>query len=393
MMGRSSNVLDWIVRSLLLFLVVASPWPFGSVAPRGASTLAAALLVLYGAYGAIRCLQKRSAAPPFGWVWIVSGLAATAIQNLPLPATLTGIAPGVNRAYAPLATELGDVGGWHGLSIEPFRTEWYLLQLLSLACAFHLANRLFRRTIERTLLAGTLAAAGVALSLFAVYQKARFGNVLYGVVPVESGTPFGPFVNHNHFAGYVQATALVALGTAIGLSRRANAACLFFAGASVLMGIAHLLSQSRGGILALGVGLATLAGLSSRETGKGRSLLFAGGTLAVALFLVVFAPGAVFQRLASLGQASEDDSVQFRIQLWSDSLGLWASSPVVGTGLGTYATAIPPYRKGPSEIRAEYAESDWIQLLCEGGLIGLAIAMILIAAVLRSGLRQARAET
>ncbi|MGH9388340.1 MAG: hypothetical protein ACRD1Z_01920, partial [Vicinamibacteria bacterium] len=98
-----------------------------------------------------------------------------------------------------------------------------MLHLLSLGCAFHLANRLFRKSAERNFLAYSLAAVGVALSLFAVYQKARFGTVLYGWVPVESGTPFGPFVNHNHFAGYVEAAALVALGASIGLSRRASA--------------------------------------------------------------------------------------------------------------------------------------------------------------------------
>jgi len=45
-----------------------------------------------------------------------------------------------------------------------------------------------------------------------------------------------------------------------------------------------------------------------------------------------------------------------------------------------------------AEIRAEYAESDWLQLLCEAGLIGLAIAVILIASSLRGGLREARGE-
>jgi len=398
--GPSPKIRDWIPRFLLIFLVVASPWPFGSVAPRAASTLTAALLVFYGLYWAVQLLRERSATAPHGWLWIVSGLAFVAIQNLPLPSALTAVAaPAVARAYAPLGTELdagvGSADGrWHPISIEPFRTEWSLLQLLSLACAFHLANRLFRKTAERNFLAYSLAAVGVALSLFAVYQKARFGTVLYGRVPVESGTPFGPFVNHNHFAGYVEAAALVALGASIGLSRRASALALLLAGSSVLMGIAHLLSHSRGGLLALGAGLATLAWLSrGREAGEGRPLVIAGGALAVAAFLLVFAPSSLFQRLASFGNPAADDSMEFRIQLWSDSLGLWASSPVVGTGLGTYSAAIPSYRSGPDEIRAEYAESDWLQLLCEAGLIGLAIAAILIASSLRVGLKEARGET
>jgi O-antigen ligase len=400
MKGPSPKILDWIPRLFLIVLVVASPWPFGSVTPRAASTLTAALLVFYGLYWAVQLLRKRSATAPHGWLWILSGLAFVAIQNLPLPSALTAVAaPAVARAYAPLGTELdagvGSADGrWHPISIEPFRTEWSLLQLLSLACAFHLANRLFRKTAERNFLAYSLAAVGVALSLFAVYQKARFGTVLYGRVPVESGTPFGPFVNHNHFAGYVEAAALVALGASIGLSRRASALALLLAGSSVLIGIAHLLSHSRGGLLALGAGLATLAWLSrGREAGEGRPLVIAGGALAVAAFLLVFAPSSLFQRLASFGSPAGDDSIQFRVQLWSDSLGLWGSSPVVGTGLGTYSDAIPSYRSGPDEIRAEYAESDWLQLLCEAGIIGLAIATILIASSLRVGLKEARGET
>jgi O-antigen ligase len=393
------GIRDWIPRFLLLVLVVASPWPFGSVAPRAASTLAAALLVLYGLFWASELLRNRSATAPHGWRWIASGLAFVAVQNLPLPPAITALAaPAVARAYAPLSTEVYRGGesasSWHPISIEPFRTEWSLLQLLSLACAFHLANRLFRRSAERNLFAYSLAAVGVALSLFAVYQKARFGAVLYGRVPVESGSPFGPFVNHNHFAGYAEASALVALGAAIGLSRRASALALLLAGSSVLIGIAHLLSHSRGGLLALGTGLATLAWLSrGREAGEGRPFFLAGGALAVGAFLLVFAPSSLSERLASFGNPAGDDSVGFRVQLWSDSLGLSASSPVVGTGLGTFAAAIPPYRSGPSEIRAEYAESDWLQLLCEAGLVGLALAVILVASSLSAGLREARRET
>ncbi len=398
--GSFPNIRTLAPHLLLILLVVASPWPFGSVTPRAASILAATLLVFYGLYWAVQLLRNRSATAPHGWPWILSGMAFVAIQNLPLPSAFSAVAaPAVARAYAPLGTELDDGvgaadGRWHPFSIEPFRTEWSLLQLLSLACAFHLANRLFRKTAARNFLAYSLATVGVALSLFAVYQKARFGTVLYGRVPVESGTPFGPFVNHNHFAGYVEAAALVALGASIGLTRRASALALLLAGSSVLIGIAHLLSHSRGGLLALGAGLATLAWLSrSRETGEGRLLLITGGALAVAAFLLVFAPSSLFQRLASFGSPAGDDSIQFRVKLWSDSLGLWGSSPIVGTGLGTYSAAIPSYRSGPDEIRAEYAESDWLQLLCEAGIIGLAIAAILIGSSLRAGLKEARGET
>ncbi|MGH9388339.1 MAG: hypothetical protein ACRD1Z_01915 [Vicinamibacteria bacterium] len=126
MKGPSPNILDWIPRSFLILLVVASPWPFGSVAPRAASTLTAALLVFYGLYWAIQLLRQRNATAPHGWPWIVSGLLFVTIQSLPLPSALTAVAaPAVARAYAPLATELGASSagsGWHPISVEPFRT-------------------------------------------------------------------------------------------------------------------------------------------------------------------------------------------------------------------------------------------------------------------------------
>ncbi|HEY7818719.1 MAG TPA: O-antigen ligase family protein, partial [Vicinamibacteria bacterium] len=374
-------------RAFLLFVVVLSPWPFGSVAPRAAATLTAVLLTFYGLYWANRLLRQRAVTLPPGWIWMVCGLALVAVQTIPLPAPLADFAaPAVGRAYEPLGNVLESGGErWHSLSLEPFRTEWGFLQLLGLGCAFHLANRLFRTRAERNLLACTIAGLGVALSLFAVYQNARFGTVLYGRVPVDSGTPFGPFVNHNHFAGYAEAAALVALGAAIGLSGRRSPLAFLLAGCAVLIGIAHLLSHSRGGLLALASGIAALFWLTRRQ--EGALGLRTGGILAVCLFLAVFAPSSLSRRLATFGNPVNDDSIQFRLQLWSDSFGLWTSSPLLGTGLGTYAAAIPPHRTGPEEIRAEYAESDWLQLLCEMGIAGLAIAAVLLARTLGAAVR------
>jgi tetratricopeptide (TPR) repeat protein len=105
--------------------------------------------------------------------------------------------------------------------------------------------------------------------------------------------------------------------------------------------------------------------------------------VAVLSFVLVFAPSSLYQRLATLGDPGADDSVQFRVQLWKDSAGLFGRSPGVGTGLGTYAAAIPPHRSGPDETRAEYAESDWVQLACEGGAAALSVAVLFLLAIAR----------
>jgi O-antigen ligase len=380
-----------IPRFLLLVLVVAAPWPFGSVTPRAAAMLTASLLILFGAYWSIALFRGRSVEAPPALPWITAALALVAFQSLPWPESFSDwIAPAVGRVYGRLRAEEVS-SGWHPLSLEPFQTRWLGVQLLGLVAAFHLAQRFTRRSGDRNLFAYALTSVGVALSLFAVYQKSRFGNLLYGSVVVESGTPFGPFVNHNHFAGYAEACALVALGAALACRRRSPALAFLLGGSAMLIGIAHVLSQSRGGLLALGAGLATLAWLSKRDDARPRRLALAGGGLAVAMFLLLFGPSSLNQRLSTLSDPASDDSIRFRVQLWSDSLRLWERSPVIGTGIGTYAAAIPPYRSGPDETRAEYAESDWLQVLCESGLAGIAVLGAFLFSNLRSGRREARA--
>jgi O-antigen ligase len=378
-------------RVLLFVVIAAAPWHFGSVTPRAASILTASLLILSGVFWAMELLRGRGLQAPPAWPWIAIGLALVLFQSVPWPASLSDLlAPGVGQAYRPLRDEPMSLG-WHPLSLEPFQTRWLGLQLLGLVAAFHLANRLSRRSSDRNLFAYVLTALGVALSLFAVYQKSRFGNLLYGSVHVESGTPFGPFVNHNHFAGYAEACALVALGAALGSSRRSSALSFLLGGSAVLIGIAHLLSHSRGGLLALGAGLLTLVWLFRGDEARARRLILAGGGIAVALFLLFFGPSSLFQRVSTFSDPAADESFQFRVRLWSDSVRLWEASPVFGTGLGTYAAAIPPYRSGPDETRAEYAESDWLQILCEGGIAGIAVLGAFLFSILRSGYRDSRA--
>jgi O-antigen ligase len=379
-------------RFLLLALVAAAPWPFGSVTPRAASILTASLLLLSGVFWSIEMFRGRSLRAPPALPWIAIGFALVFFQIVPWPESLSDlIAPGVGQAYRPLRDEQLSAG-WHPLSVEPFQTRWLAVQLLGLVAAFHLANRLSRRSGDRNLFAYVLTAAGVALSLFAVYQKSRFGNLLYGMVGVKSGTPFGPFVNHNHFAGYVEGCALLALGAALGSSRRSSALSLLLGGSAVLIGIAHVLSHSRGGLLALGSGLAVLAWLSRGDEARPRRLVLLGGGVAVALFLLLFGPSSLFLRLSTFSDPAADDSVRFRARLWSDSLRLWERSPFFGTGLGTYAAAIPPHRSGPDETRAEYAESDWLQILCESGLAGITVLSAFLFSISRNGHREARGE-
>ena len=174
---------DWAFRLALLLLIVVAPWPFGSVTPGPAAALTAALLLLGGAFLLTRIYFGRAYRTP-GWHWLAAALALVALQQMPLPSSFSETtAPAIARDYEAARTVTGS-GAWHPMSLEPFQTRSSFLQLAGFLAAFWLASQLFRGGPERRVLVYTLAFLGVALALFAVFQKARYGTVLYGRFPV-----------------------------------------------------------------------------------------------------------------------------------------------------------------------------------------------------------------
>lgn len=62
-------------------------------------------------------------------------------------------------------------------------------------------------------LAGALVILGAALATVGIVQRATFNGKIYGFWElVQGGAPFGPFVNKNHFAGWMLMGLPVALG-------------------------------------------------------------------------------------------------------------------------------------------------------------------------------------
>jgi O-antigen ligase len=239
----------------------------------------------------------------------------------------------------------------------------------------------------------TVAAGGFALSVYAIFARARFGVLLYGRFEVPTINPFGPFVSKNHFAGYVAMAALLAAGLAIGLadaarrrdrdwtaSPRAGAVVLAMV-AAFAMALAVLASLSRGGAIALAAGVASLLALLAIRArgGRGRAGLLSSLVLAgiLGLVMVVLVPPATHERLRDLGGAS------FRLDTWRDTLRMSLASPVVGQGLGAFHDAYPPFKRGHGQIRVEHAENDYVETLAESGVLGL--ALVLAAGVLLLG--------
>jgi hypothetical protein len=66
------------------------------------------------------------------------------------------------------------------------------------------------------------------------------------------------------------------------------------------------------------------------------------------------------------------------MRVWGDVARMGAASPGLGHGFGAFATAFPRYKRSDGELRVEHAENDYLEILAEGGLLGLGLALWLL---------------
>jgi O-antigen ligase len=389
----------------LVVLVVVAPWPYGGTDPRVVQGLTVVTLTLALWAAAARTFHARRERAPVP-AWPLAGLFGLAVlQVVPMPrGLLTLLAPGPAALYYPetaaAAAVLGP--GAHPISLDPDATRRALAFAAGLV-ALALAAVPALRARRLALASATIVCGGaLAVAVYGVVARTLFGNLLFGRIVVPTVAPFGPFVSKNHFAGYVEMAALLAAGLALGLAdeaRRSKAALswvgspragrvVLAGGAAVAMALAVLISLSRGGASSLAAGAVALVGLRLHARRRARATFrgWAAGALVIGVGLGALAvlPPEARDRLATLAGMSRDNSGQFRLGVWADTLRLSARSPALGHGFGAYADALPAYKTGLGYVTVEHAESDVLEVLAEGGLLALALTMAALFFVARA---------
>jgi hypothetical protein len=263
---------------VLATLAVVAPWPFGSVDPRAVlviALLAAASCAIALAWAA---LDGGLVLPDVPLLPLAALLALGLLQIVPLPAGVHAVlGPASHAVWSPASAEaravLGE--GAHPLSVHPAAT-WRTLLFASGLCGLAVvAAPALGRRANALRAAAVVVAGGTAVAVYGVFARARFGNLIYGQVPVPTVNPFGPFVSKNHFASYVGMAALLALGLAVGLASRASRSewttgrrsvgVVLAIVAALAMGLGVLVSLSRGGAAALAGGALAFVALSLRR--------------------------------------------------------------------------------------------------------------------------------
>jgi len=376
----------------------------GSTGPGGAGAL-----LLFAAW-AVDYLRRpcplpqaaRDSAVPMALM--LAWVAFTLFQAAPLPAALA-------QALSPAAFDLYEyaLGPGHGallsISIDREATLAEFLKGAAYTALFFLTVTLVNSHRRARLLLKTVVFVGLAEAVYGLL------NTLTGLeyiwwTPKTAYVGFvtGTFVNRNHFAGHMELLLPLALGllmayrgpapgagwkawlrglTSLPLEARGRLIIYI-----VIMFAALLLSGSRGGIVSLLVAL-TLAFIVLYRAAGGRG----GAEIRYAPFVLalVIIAGAWL----GLGKLPERvDHMKYhtggRLLAWEATSAIVKDYPVFGSGAGTFQYIFPLYEAGALVGWGYYdhAHNDYLELLAEQGVAGLALAAAIFLTLL---LRIARA--
>jgi O-antigen ligase len=229
-------------------------------------------------------------------------------------------------------------------------------------------------TAERTMLAlKALAGFGALLAFLSLVQSLSWnGKILWLRTPRAAGLVYGPYVNHNHYAGLMEMLWPIPLLLAFDESRNSAQRLLIGLGA-VLMSATIFLSRSRGGMIAFVVQIAILLFALRRRSRRLKGILIAA--LVIMSFAAWINYRGVATSLGTLRTPSAPSVSGNRVAILKDSLQMVRVHPLLGWGLDVFPTAYPRFRSFYTDFFVNEAHNDYLQVLVETGLVGFGLVL------------------
>jgi O-antigen ligase len=396
------NAVELALFAALLAFLVWVPMPFGSASDASQPALILPPLAICCAAALLRATGKH----PFtmtrpGRIWTIGGVLfvlVIALQLLPLPPALLAVISPQSAAIWTRAAHVAalagvDAGTNHPITIDPQHTALHFYRALAYFATFLSAMILARDTARRLSLAAVLACVGAFEALYALHEAALGRYAIWGWKnTLIFGRASGTFVNPNHFAHYAAIVLPMALYvSAYAWHTAAPAGATFgrrfvklvegrffpFAfGALTAVGCvtAVLVSESRGALLALIGGFATVGALASDK----KNAAFRGVLIAVGISAAVVATLYVFGRPGTMTrfQTSQASQVEARRDSIVGGLRIWEMFPIFGSGAGTYPDVVLTTGASSGETLANHAHDDYAEILGTTGALGFVFAFV-----------------
>ena len=182
----------------------------------------------------------------------------------------------------------------------------------------------------------------------------------------------------------------LSLGLAAAL-KRSPPARFAALGAAGLCAAGVFLTGSRGGLIALAVGLAAFIVVGSRWRGRLVVLMLALTLAGVGYYRYVASPD-LRGHVSSIGSGSG------RVDLWTVGWRMVEDQPVHGVGIGNFPVSSVHYLLQPgADVRGKYivgtpkvGHNTYLQMWAEAGLVGLMLFLLIVGFCLQSTLKAAR---
>ena len=193
----------------------------------------------------------------------------------------------------------------------------------------------------------------------------------------------------NHLAGFLEVVLFMSLSLAF-WSRWRLIGKMLAGYVAVVCVVGILMSGSRGGYLSAATGLFTFAVLSlrlARPWLRRDVWLFLITTLVFAMIGIgyVFISALQSSDLLAFRVESATGDAPLRLSLWRAAIRQFELNPLFGTGSATYLYYGRQFREANVQSDPVYVHGDYLQLLAEFGLIGIAGLGFFVFTHLRSG--------
>ena len=258
------------------------------------------------------------------------------------------------------------------LGVTPYRyfTQLELLRFGAYLILFFLSVQAFRTRSDLKQLAWFLILLCFGVSLFGIAQHFTSEGPIYWVRPLRAGgDPFGPYVNRNHFAGFVELTLPIALAMLVFRGIQRDVYPLVGLLAIVPAG-ALILSGSRGGIISFAFEIAVLWLLARTRVSPDRPRFVGIGIVVLAAVALIAWLGAAkaLERFSSLHIG--EVTMSRRVSMIRGAAHIFLDHPIDGAGLGALVAVYPRYETLYDGKLVDHVHNDYIEMLAETGLLG-----------------------
>lgn len=375
--------------------------------------VAAIPISLFGARHAFRKFQAGdellNPIPPLAR-GIAIGVVA-AIVSTPILSAAQQISAGVNSVDPNIVVGLPFSPAQMRLPVPAMMVVFF--QVIALAIAwgvYAVLSLLIRPSSERgqetaahALIVGVIAAGVSCIGIAVLYSRFHFFHFAEPVTVEEQMKYVRPPI-HQPFLPFLFCVLVIPVsvaGVAIRITRRRGLATFVWMALAVVFGLAAVcqgaalwMTYSRGGMLALAVGMiVTLLLIRPQKAAPDTVPLFKAATAGLIVFVMLAValggsahaqdPGGeapvnpfvedieVGGTDMTLGDLANPTTVSLRFSYWSGSFRMAADHLITGVGLGNFGVTYPQYQPVDGGD-SKQAHNDFLQLLCETGILGFA---------------------